>query len=130
MISNSRSRMLLTLVSSGWGIPLFKWKLVWNYDIPVNLFFVPVSLTLTFFRRNHMTMSKDDINKVLDQVQFFNKELPIFAKTGIYLAFINGIVCLFGLGLFKFLSNIMWTNLSLQDLMNNSFMFKNCKKFV
>ena len=77
-----------------------------------------------------MTMSKDDINKVLDQVQFFNKELPIFAKTGIYLAFINGIVCLFGLGLFKFLSNIMWTNLSLQDLMNNSFMFKNCKKFV
>ena len=40
--------------------------------------------------------------------------------TGIQLAFINGIVCLFDIGLFKCLFNIMWTNLSLKDLMNNS----------
>ncbi|XP_023337373.1 torsin-2A [Eurytemora carolleeae] len=60
-----------------------------EYNIPVHVIpFLPLtrdqvrSCIHAELRRNHMTMSKDDINKVLDQVQFFNKELPIFAKTG------------------------------------------------
>lgn len=60
-----------------------------DYNIPVKVIpFLPLTrehVRLCVARevtRHHATLSNKDLNNILDQVQFFSQDLPIFAKTG------------------------------------------------